>query len=173
MADMVISIDFKKGFKSKIPHYIKQFEITMEEAFKEISARVQDKLLENMIKYEVDSTNILNSIDVKVDKNGVEIKIGCDYAVFIEYGTGIVGSTNPHPNPKKNNWIYGNGGWWYPTTEVIQQRYPNQITNYYNGTLYAFTRGQKSKPFLYDTWLWATRSISPIINKHLRRIKID
>ena len=173
MAELKVNISYPKQVQEKLNKYIIELEKAQSNAINEISAKIQDKLLENMIKYNIDSVEILGSISVNTSNEGVEIKVGAKHAIFIEFGTGIVGSENPHPKPVRANWIYGNGGWWYPTTPQKQSRYPYQPTAIINNQLYAYTKGQKSKPFLYDTWLWATRSINNIFKKHIRRIKID
>lgn len=173
MAELKVNISYSKEMQNKIDKYIDKLEMARSNAMKEISTRVQDKLLENMIKYDVDSSKILNSVVVIEHKDSLEISVGCEYAIFVEFGTGIIGSENPHPNPKKANWVYGNNGWWYPTTPEVQTRYPNQPTTYINGNLYAFTKGQKSKPFLYDTWLFATRIATKTLKKHIRGVKLD
>ena len=79
--------------------------------------------------------------------------IKCDdsRAMFVEFGTGIVGSTHPHPG-NLFGWIYdvnghGVGGWWYPT----KANDPNPNKKEYNGQLYAWTAGMPSRPFMYDT----------------------
>lgn len=169
MSNLNVELKFSANNISKITssEFNNSFKTVMNEAYKEISARVQEKLIENMIKYDVDSMNILSGLNITVNEKGVLIDVNCEYAIFIEYGTGIVGSQNPHPQPKRANWHYGDGGWWYPTNETIQSRYPLQKTKLINGQLYAYTKGQKSKPFMYDTYLWASRSINNIIRKHI------
>lgn len=77
----------------------------------------------------------------------------CNYAVFVEFGTGVKGRDNPHPNVAILGWRYdvnhhGDLGWWYPTDESD----PNPYKNYSkDGVLYAWTRGMPSRPFMYNT----------------------
>lgn len=173
MSSLTVNISYPNKVKAKLHNYSVALNEAKRNALREISGKIQDKLLENMIKYGVDSTEILGSIEFHADDEGIDIRIGCDYAMFVEFGTGVVGSENPHPNPAKAGWIYGDSGWWYPTTADKQKRYPHQRTTLINGQLYAYTEGQASKPFVYDTWLWASRSVNNIFRKHLRGIKID
>ena len=67
------------------------------------------------------------------------IKAGAYYAAYVEFGTGVVGSKSPHPNPQ--GWQYdvnghGDEGWVY---------YDD-----YSGK-FRWTKGFKSRPFMYNT----------------------
>lgn len=67
------------------------------------------------------------------------IKAGAYYAAYVEFGTGVVGSQSPHPNPQ--TWQYdinahGDEGWVY---------YDD-----YSGE-FKWTKGFKSRPFMYNT----------------------
>lgn len=67
------------------------------------------------------------------------IKAGATYAVFVEFGTGVVGSQSPHPNPQ--GWVYdknnhGEQGWVY-------------YNEYVGG--FRWTKGFESRPFMYNT----------------------
>ena len=67
------------------------------------------------------------------------IKAGSPYAVFVEFGTGIVGQTSPHPDPK--DWQYdinnhGEKGWWYFNDRDQK---------------WHWTKGIESRPFMYNT----------------------
>ena len=67
------------------------------------------------------------------------IKAGAYYAAYVEFGTGVVGSTSPHPNP--DGWAYdvnahGDAGWVYYDDDAGKFRW---------------TKGFKSRPFMYNT----------------------
>ena len=67
------------------------------------------------------------------------IKAGAYYAAYVEFGTGVVGKASPHPNPE--DWSYdvnehGDAGWVY---------YDD-----YTGK-FRWTKGFKSRPFMYNT----------------------
>lgn len=67
------------------------------------------------------------------------IKAGAYYAAYVEFGTGVVGKQSPHPNPQ--GWQYdvnqhGDEGWVYYDDE--------------SGT-FRWTKGFKSRPFMYNT----------------------
>lgn len=67
------------------------------------------------------------------------IKAGAYYAAYVEFGTGVVGSSSPHPDPQ--GWQYdinahGDDGWVY--------------FDDYSGE-FRWTKGFKSRPFMYNT----------------------
>ena len=76
------------------------------------------------------------------------ITTGVMYAAYVEFGTGIVGADNPHPEAS-GNWDYdinhhGNDGWWYPSSKGWYQ--PEN-----GGQPLAWTKGMPSRPFMYNT----------------------
>lgn len=96
-----------------------------------------------------DTGRLYNSIDMKPGDavtNGASwlVYTDCDYAEFIEFGTGSVGQEHPHPSGK---------GWY-------NQDLSNKVPNPYNpndktlGWWFGptWTPGQPSKPFMWDTW---------------------
>lgn len=63
----------------------------------------------------------------------------CDWASFVEFGTGVIGSENPHPETGLANWKYdvnnhGESGWWY-----------------FNDGEWHWTKGMPSRPFMCET----------------------
>lgn len=82
------------------------------------------------------------------------IYAGAWYAVYVEFGTGIVGKRSPHPN--HTGWDYdsknhGDSGWWYF----------NHRDNQWH-----WTAGYKSRPFMYNTLVELER-ISYLIAKNI------
>lgn len=86
---------------------------------------------------------------------------GYDYAMYVEFGTGIVGSRGkPHPKLSEQGWKYdvnqhGEAGWVYPSSERDPNRNKWQDKN---GNWFAWTKGQEARPFMYETWLYISRS---------------
>lgn len=91
-----------------------------------------------------------------------------DYAVLVEYGTGIVGANSSHPglgdadwnNPEsvtvkgetystydQNN--HGEAGWWYPSPTGWYT--PKDGVTNEEGMSLAWTKGMPSRPFMYNT----------------------
>ena len=67
------------------------------------------------------------------------IKAGAVYAVYVEFGTGVVGSQSPHPNPQGYTYdinSHGDEGWVYFNDDIGDFRW---------------TKGFKSRPFMYNT----------------------
>lgn len=136
----------------------------------ELMKRLKDKMLQYLIEYGLGDSPIASDIIVTHIGEGISLTVGSEYAIYVEYGTGLAGSKTPHPKPE--SWAYMIGeyskdgnGWWYPTTSTD----PNPIKWYSERGLYAFTQaGLPSRPFMYKTWLWGTRSAVQIIKKNIR-----
>ena len=78
------------------------------------------------------------------------IRAGAPYAIYVEFGTGIVGKQNPHPAPE--GWKYdinehGEKGWYY-FNERDQK--------------WHWTKGMVSRPFMYNTLLELQRQVEDI-----------
>lgn len=81
------------------------------------------------------------------------VRCNCGYAVYVEFGTGVKGKGSPHPDVAILGWIYdvnnhGELGWWYPTDDTDTNPTKRRSKN---GTLYAWTKGMPSRPFMYNT----------------------
>lgn len=116
------------------------------------------------------SAELLSSIDGYYDENthtGI-VMAGAPHAFFVEYGTGIVGAGNAHPevtgdwNPgavgnytKYDTNGHGQAGWWYKSP------YGWYIPKNGDGSAYAWTKGMPSRPFMYETF------------KQLERLSVD
>lgn len=122
--------------------------------FKELFLTKCNRLVEELTAYGLEVARVqvaqldavytgelMNSIDSYYSPtyNVGIIKAGAYYAAYVEFGTGVVGQRNPHPNPQ--GWQYdvnghGDEGWVY-----------------YNDYLgdFRWTKGFKSRPFMYNT----------------------
>lgn len=90
---------------------------------------------------------LLNSIDSYLFAFGDSpvgfIRVNAEYGMFVEFGTGIVGKSGTHhPAEDVFGWEYdvnnhGEVGWIFPTDDGSYRR----------------TRGQESRPFMYETAL--------------------
>ena len=74
----------------------------------------------------------------------------CPWAKYVEFGTGITGSHNPHPSASVSGWKYdvnehGESGWFY-----------------YRDGEWHWTKGMPSRPFMYETDLELILEISKI-----------
>lgn len=98
----------------------------------------------------LDSMN-LEAGDIVYNGATYYIYTDCDWAAFVEFGTGIVGIENPHPETGLANWKYdvndhGDAGWWY-----------------FNDGEWHWTKGMPSRPFMYETGK-ELRDMSVILN---------
>lgn len=130
----------------------------LKDTMDELESLIEKKYHENLSKYGLSGSDMSSNYTVRMtDDYTIEIKVGTDYAIYVEYGTGIVGKQNkPHPNPEipwqhdVNN--HGEKGWFYM-----------------EGGRGHWTAGQASRPFMYDTWMWVRRSFTNIANKHISK----
>ena len=91
-----------------------------------------------------DTGNLADSIQGYFDANSRVgfIRAECWYAVYVEYGTGVVGASHRHKNAAAHGWVYdqnqhGDSGWVY--------------FNDREGKV-MWTKGQPSSPFMYNTY---------------------
>lgn len=153
--------DIDGGLKriSKIKEAIKTGMTIGIERFKELLIKRMELELS---RYGLGDSSFMNEISIIPISGGYEISVGKDYAMYVEYGTGIVGSEHPHPSPEIP-WAYdinnhGDDGWQYIGKD---------------GKLH-WTKGQPSRPFMYNTWLYGTRygnrTIEYYINRELKKV---
>ena len=67
------------------------------------------------------------------------IKAGAYYAAYVEFGTGVVGKSSPHPDPQ---------GWQY---DVNNHGYKGWVYYDEDHGQFRWTQGFKSRPFMYNT----------------------
>lgn len=95
-------------------------------------------------------------ISLRVD-NGV----GDNYALFVEYGTGVVGASSPHPEAGEAGWNYASGETIFTTKDGrVGWIYPKG-----DGT-FRFTEGQKARPYWHD----AAKELPLYINDAVRKV---
>lgn len=87
------------------------------------------------------TAELLNSTEGVFDpsRNVGFIIAGAPHAIYVEFGTGIVGANSPHPDPV--GWTYdinnhGDKGWFYFNS---------------NDGKWHHTLGMESRPFMYNT----------------------
>jgi hypothetical protein len=99
-------------------------------------AKVQIKQLDAVY-----SGELMNSIEgyYSPTYNVGIIKAGAYYAAYVEFGTGVVGKSSPHPDPQ---------GWQYDVNQHGDEGWV-----YYDDDhgVFRWTKGFKSRPFMYNT----------------------
>ena len=84
------------------------------------------------------------------------IYTGCPWAKYVEFGTGLVGQNNPHPEPGLANWKYdinnhGESGWFY-----------------FKDGEWHWTKGMPSRPFMYETRMELATKVAKIAREVFR-----
>lgn len=121
--------------------------------------KVIQTLLDEAVNYCKDLTPISENGGAHLRDNVYWIKTGRGYrivqegenALYVEFGTGVVGTSSPHPSTGKIGWAYGVGkhifttkdgkrGWFYPVNG--------------EGKEIEFTEGQVANMQMYKTGLW-------------------
>ena len=148
---------------------LKQMLRTMKSTKRKVSAATEKlvrELLSEGIGYMIkivpeDTQYTMMSITSSYDpETGVgKILVGSEYAIYLEYGTGVVGARNPHPDP--DGWRYdvnghGDSGWWYPIESEERAKHLESLgvrisQNKKTGRWYGFTRGLPGSAFIYNT----------------------
>lgn len=90
--------------------------------------------------------------------NGVTYYVysDCEYAPFVEFGTGMVGKQSPHPKPQS---ISMNGKT-YDGYDSQGHGWEGWV--YYKNEHYYWTQGAEAKPFMYNTALLLAQKVHEI-----------
>ena len=107
----------------------------------------------------VDTGDLLESMQAQagdVIENGGEwiVFTDCPHAAFVEFGTGVTGSMNPHPDTSLVGWRYdvnehGDAGWFY-----------------FKDGEWHWTKGMISRPFMYETG----RDLKKLVSKTAKEV---
>lgn len=161
-----IDMTLDKGSIQQAINEIKQFRKQLQETLTELvneltkqGAQVAKMQVTSMDA--VDTGYLENSIYGYYDhgKHVGYVFAPAPYAFYVEYGTGIVGAVNPHPEASERGIQYdqnnhGNKGWWYPSED-----------GWYlakDGTKLAWTKGMPARPFMYNTMVWMEEAAETI-----------
>ncbi|MEG1804729.1 MAG: hypothetical protein RR248_06025 [Clostridia bacterium] len=136
-----------------------QLDSAVDNGVRECAERGVELAKENLHNYEFRSfpSELEQSIKAeKIAENHYQVSADGGFATYVEYGTGIVGENKPHPNASEKNVTYdrnghGEKGWVYPKGE-------NE---------FGWTKGQPSRPFMYNTANQLQEEIPQIMKKHL------
>ncbi len=95
--------------------------------------RVQIHILDS-VNSNISTGKLIESIKISPIFNDI-IKVYTDlaYAKYVEFGTGVIGSNNPHPKSSEAGWSYGKQGWVYQSSD---------------GNFY-YTEGEIAHEFMY------------------------
>lgn len=141
---------------------VKRFREELKEAMRDLVETLMDEGV-TMAKMEVVALDAIDTGGLEASigrgvfnaetRTGV-VYAGAYYAIFVEYGTGVVGAQSPHPVPETAG--IGNEG------SLLGQTYTGYDTNGHgdNGWIYRsdvdgkwyWTKGMKARPFMYNTY---------------------
>lgn len=163
-----INIDMEDIMGGKVDKKLKQIDKAIDVGIKNGMRKCDElfkaKLLERMDSYQLGGSELSSTIRSTVTPNSLSIRMGSKYFMYVEYGTGVVGRDASHPDTSRVGWRYdknehGEMGWWYPSSTDD----PNP-TKYRGKTgWWAWTKGQRARPFMYETWLWGMQRAADII----------
>lgn len=112
---------------------------------------------------------LFRSINFK-QKSGMADKVvfvvvaDSDHAVFVEFGTGIVGKSSPYPVPFPDgiDWEYASG------TTIRQLKDGRYGWFYYRDGQWYFTEGMQSRPFMHGASIEMQRQVVKIAKEVFR-----
>jgi len=136
---------------------IRTLSTKLTEALSEFARRLTEELGPGIAKMYVAQFPAIDTGALHDSISGTYIKAShmgtitatAEYAVYVEFGTGIVGEENPHPASGELGIEYdkkshGESGWWYPSEKGWYK--PKD-----GGPLLAWTKGMPARPFMYTT----------------------
>lgn len=143
----------------EIQHIQRQLSEAMEKLVRELASQGADVARIQVAAMEaVDTGELEHSIYGYYDPESRigYVVAGAPHAFYVEYGTGVIGARNPHPEAGKANWQYAIGehirvgprgqiGWWYIKGSDGVFSGSDDIH---------WTQGQPSRPFMYNTLVW-------------------
>jgi len=127
---------------------------------KEIADKHVDFAKNELNKYGIKiGGNLGNSIIAeKIDNNSAISSADGGHAIYVEFGTGIVGKDKPHKEANKFGITYDRNehkekGWIYP-----------------KDNRFYWTKGQPSKPFMYNAKLRLDRAIPKLVGQKAKQL---
>lgn len=146
-----------------------------------LAERIHDRILLSLDGYGLSNSGIPQHINVKTYdttfEKGFDISLDEEGKKYehVEFGTGIVGKQGvKHPflgTPHNHNWDYdvndhGKSGWWYPTDADDDNPTKREGSD---GKLYAWTKGQRARPFMYAGWLYGSQAAISTIRSNINK----
>ena len=140
-----LSVREIRNAKKELEKYKNEFMAKVEKFVEELAIKGVEIAEMNVAGFDaVFSGELMSSIDfeagdVITDGSRWIIYTDCEWAKYVEFGTGIVGSENPHPDTSLASWRYdinnhGENGW-----------------SYYKDGKWNHTQGMPSRPFMYES----------------------
>ena len=160
--------DFKK-FENIFDKLGYEIEQAVKDGMVDLARQAENRLKENLNRFGLGSSKLASSARVEmvddlsfrmvVDATSTE---GQEYAMYVEFGTGVVGAEVPHPNTNFGDGTFSN--WTYDSAGHGEYGW-----SYYKNNKWNWTLGQQARPFMYLTWLWIRQAGTQIIQKHINK----
>jgi len=169
------ALDKLTDYYDMMPHLI---DVALDNALHEIAERVKARMLTELMNYGLGDSSLASSIFIDVWGDGISIRVDSDHAVYVEFGTGVKGAGAPHNNPSflGKPFAYASGPqsskgtWWYEIDYGYAKAHGIEPAEGKDGRWYAKTSGMESRPFIYNSYLYARRIVTKTVNKHLKRV---
>lgn len=159
MSRRVISFDLSPGgiayAINEIERFKKDFITACNELIKQLTGAGTRAAQYALMSYGAAYTgNLIDSLGAgarfDADSRTGIVRTDCEYAAYVEFGTGIIGEGD-HPDAGRAGWSYdinhhGESGWYY----VARNR---------DGLVH-WTQGEPAKPFMYNAFI-NVRSLTP------------
>lgn len=160
-----MQISFRLTDNSSIDNALKQL-AEYKKKVDSAPAKLTKSLVDKGVQLAQENVSDMGAIDswalqssIHAETNGATGAVVADagHAAFVEFGTGVVGASDPHPNPGLAGWKYdvnehGEKGWWYPGKD---------------GKLH-WTKGMASRPFMYDTSIQIRDYVEPMAKEAMK-----
>lgn len=179
MAVRDLVLDLRKINATNIAEqYVKDLEreqrLAIQDALDELAELAGSYLRRRLKYYGLGDSSLIDAVNaMQVSRYGFRIKIYLygESLEFVEFGTGIIGASNPHPEAGLNSWNYdsnnhGEDGWWYPSEYGKKGKRKYQTKS---GDWLAWTQGMEARPFIYDTYLYLRRKAVQVQQKHYKK----
>ena len=114
---------------------------------------------------------IASSIVMMKDGKGSGMIVSTsEHAIYVEFGTGVKGEQNKHDLADEFGYKYdinnhGDSGWFYPT--IPEDPNPTKFVTK-DGQLKAWTAGQASHPFMYDSAQELRAYVADVVRRALQ-----
>lgn len=160
MNEFVIDLDhIEKGIKNW-EKFAKSIDDAVDEGLNELYRKTDAHIGIEASRYGLNESALHRTKTINLFDNTFEIRYSSPYAVYVEFGTGIVGKNNPHPNPLQWSEFrgydvngHGDAGWHYLDTD-------NKLH---------WTKGMPARPVMYNTRQWLKTQATRTIRKYIRQ----